>query len=489
MALTTPALTTPGIGSGLDINGIVQKLMQVESRPLDLLKQRETGLNTKLSAYGQVKSQLDSLSGAAANLSNASAWSLYSASLDDAKVAGATVTPGTTPGDYSIEVTQLARAQTLASGAYAASTTVVGTGALSIEIGTFATGTFTPNSGTSPVAVKISATSNTLAGVRDAINAAGAGVRATIVQDATGARLAISSNSTGLTNSLRITATDDDGNNTNSAGLSALAFDPAAGVASGKNLSQTQPALDATLKVDGLSVTSAGNTVTGAIDGITLNLTATNIGTATTLHVAYDRSAILKMAQDVVSGFNAASGLLAMLTKADPKGKATGPLQGDRAAVSILTSLRGLVGQKLEGSSSPYTQLSQVGIEMQRDGTLKLNAAKFNSAIDGGLGNVIALFSAAGTADNGATHGLALRMKDMLGTALASDGGISARSSGLQSSIKANTHQQDVVNARLLKIQENLLKQYQALDTNIARMSSIEQSLSQQLAQFTSSTK
>jgi len=481
------AISSTGLGSGLNVESIITQLMTLEKRPLDILKQKDQVDQARLSAFGQVKSQFDNLKATAASVATASSWQAVSATLGNTAVASAIAVAGATPGTYAIEVTNLAQAHTLASAAYAASTTVVGTGTLNIDIGTYSAGVFTPNAGTTTKTAAITVSNNTLAGVRDAINAANAGVTASIVTDASGARLAVTSNATGATNSVRMTVTNDgDANDTDTSGLSALAFNPAAAINNGKNLTSAQAALDANLKISGITIASASNTLTGALDGVTLTLTGTNAGAPTTLTIANNRTALTQMAQQFVTNYNNTVKTLSDLTKADPNGKATGILQADATARSLKSSLQGLLHQPVTGITTPYTTLSDVGITAQKDGTLTLDSAKFTAALDSGIDKVAALFTTTGSSTDPKTQGIALRVSNTIGNALSSI--VDSRSLGIQTSLKSRSKSEIALNNRLALVEQRLRNQYLALDKQMNQLNGLQQALTQMLTQLSANS-
>ncbi len=209
-------ISSPGIGSNLDVNSIVSQLMAVERHPLSVLTTKETAFKAQLSAYGTVKSALASFQSALTSLTSGGNLGANTATAGDPSVLSATASSSAMAGSFNVEVTQLARQQKLASGQFANTTDVVGSGTITIQFGTFdATGnTFSPNAAKATKTISISPSNNTLGGIRDAINNAGAGVAASIVNDGTGNRLVITSTDSGQANSLRITTADDDGNNT-----------------------------------------------------------------------------------------------------------------------------------------------------------------------------------------------------------------------------------------------------------------------------------
>ncbi len=400
-----PALSAPGIGSGLDVNSIVRQLMAAERQPLNALAVREQTFNQRLSAFGQMRSALASFQTALQGLSSGSKFQALSATSSDTKVLSATASGKATAASYQIEVQQLAQQQKLASAGYATTDAVIGSGTLTIQFGTYdsVANSFTANAGKATKSIVIDPANNTLAGIRDAINAANAGVTATVVNDgsAAGNRLVVTSTDSGAANSLKIGVTDDDGTPLNASGLSALAYDPTAVAGSGKNLGQVAAARDALLKIDGIAVAQSSNTLKNAIDGVTLNLAQTNIvGQTLTLTVSRDTKSITDSVQAFVDGYNGAAGTLKKLTAFNGVGAQNGVLQGDSTARGIQVQMRNLLGTSI-GSGGALTTLSQIGVSFGSDGTLSLDSAKLNTAIDTNFDGIAALFAkAAKTTDS-----------------------------------------------------------------------------------------
>jgi flagellar hook-associated protein 2 len=392
-------VSAPGIGSGLDVNGIVGQLMAAERQPLAALSRQEQAYNQKLSAFGQVRSALASFQTALAGLGDGSKFQALSAASSDPQVLSASASGKAIPASYQIEVTQLAQQQKLASGGYATTDEVVGSGTLTIQFGTYNSGTnsFTANADKATQSIAIDPANNTLAGIRDAINAANAGVTATIVNDgsAAGNRLVLTSVESGAANSLKISVADADANNTDGSGLSALAYDPTAAAGSGKNLVQKAGALDAQLTIDGIAVAQATNTVKDAIDGVTLNLAQTNVGEKLTLTVARDTKAVTAAVDAFVKAYNSASGTLKNLTAFNGAGAQNGVLLGDATARAIQMQMRSLLNTSVD-SGGALTTLSQIGVSFGSDGTLSLDSAKLNRAIDTQFDGIAALFAKAG---------------------------------------------------------------------------------------------
>jgi flagellar hook-associated protein 2 len=198
--ISGPTLSSAGIGSGLDVNGIVNALVNVERQPIQQLQTQAGTLSTKLSSFGKLQSYVSAVRDAARALTDASTWSQTVGSSSDPAV-GVTTDASTLAGNHRIEVQSVAAAQSLATATtFADAGSTLGQGTLHIELGTWSGSAFAPKSGAAAVDVTIGAGEDTLEGVRDKINAAGAGVVASILTDSSGARLVMPRRNTGPAN-------------------------------------------------------------------------------------------------------------------------------------------------------------------------------------------------------------------------------------------------------------------------------------------------
>lgn len=401
---STSTISSPGVGSGLDVNSIVAKLMTAEQGPLNNVTQQKTDYQTQISAYGTLKSSLSAFQTAVSALSNASQFTAQSATSGDSSVYTATADGTATLGNYAVEVSQLAQQQKLVLPGFSTTAATIGTGTLSISFGTYDSvgNTFTQNSAKATKSITIDSSNNTLAGIRDAINNAGAGVTATIVNDGTtnGNRLVITSTDSGTANSIKISATDADGNNLDNSGLSQLAYDPTAAAGAGKNMSELQAAKDAILNIDGIAVTKSSNTITDAISGVTLNLLKTNAGSTANLGITRNVSAIETSVSTFVKAYNDLNTTVRKLTSYDDTSKTGGPLLGDGTTNSIVSQVRNIITGAI-GSSGTLTTLSSIGVAFQRDGTLALDSTKLEDGINNHFSDIATLFTAgASTTDS-----------------------------------------------------------------------------------------
>jgi len=472
------SISSTGIGSGLDVESIVTQLMAIERRPVTLLQHAATDLKAQLSSFGQMQSYMSTFRDKANALTSASLWAQTVATASDATAVSVSTGSSAAAGNYSISVGKLAASQTVTSTPFTASTSIVGEGSLSIELGTWSgdpATAFAVKAGTSPVSITIGPTETSLASIRDKINAAGAGVSASIVNDASGARLSLRSTNSGLENGFRITATEtvDDGNP--ATGLSALGYN-------GEGLSPmslNQKALNAEAKINGIDIVSASNTLANVADGLTVKLLKTTTTSAVDVSVTQDTDAVKTAINSFVSAYNDLNSYIRNQTKYNADTKDAGTLQGDRTAVGLQNQLRTILRDS-STASALYSRFSDVGIAIQKDGSLQVTSAKLTDA----LGNLADLRKVlASTDDSTATsNGMVQRFKLFADQVLGIDGALQTRTDGLNLSVKLNSQRQDALNSRMDATEKRLRAQYQTLDANMAKLSQLSGYVNQQLA-------
>ncbi len=416
-------MATVSSTSAIDVNSIVSSLMSVEKQPLSLITNQKTAYEAKLTAYGTLKSALSTFQTSVTALSSASKFNAQSATSATPSIYTATANGSATIGNYAITVDQLAKSQKIALDGVANTTDVIGTGTLTIAFGSYkpevvspaTPASFTANPDKASFNVVINSSNNTLAGVRDAINAANGGVTATIVNDGTANRLVITSKDTGEVNSLKITVADSDGDNTDNTGLSRLAYDPLATAGSGKNMSQLQAPLNALLNIDGIDVVKASNTVTDAIEGITLNLLGTSNNEPVNLAVASDQAKIKESVTAFVDAYNKVMDTLKTLTKYDETGKSSGKLLGDATARNVTAQLKSVISKTVD-TGGTITSLTDIGVGFQRDGKLALDSTKLTDAVTNHFDDIAALFSTSARSSDAQVSYLGSTSKTQTGT-------------------------------------------------------------------------
>jgi flagellar hook-associated protein 2 len=485
MALTsaTATISSAGIGSGLDVNSIVTQLMAVERQPLTKLQAAGATLQTQVSAFGQMQSAIAALHDAAAPLFAADSFAATSSSSSDPNGVSAATTTKAVPGTYSVSVTALSASQAVVSpsGQYSASTDVVGSGSLTITLGSWSAGNtvFTPKGGATAITIPIGATENTLAGIRDKFNAANAGVSASLVTDATGTRIAFSSSKSGLDNAFRVTVVDDDAGNTDALGLSRLAYEPAA-----KQMTLAQAAANTEATINGIAVSAAGNSLVDVVDGMTFSLAKVTTAPVT-VNVTRNTDAIKNQVARFVTAYNQLNKFLSDATKYDPATKQAALLQGDGTTVGIQNQLRSLLAQS-SGASVAFGTLSSIGVQLQKDGSLKLDDAKFNTALTNlpELTKALSNVDATVPANNGFAKKFALWTDQLLSVA----GSVPGKTKALQARIASNQKDQDRLADRLESVEKRMRAQYSALDSTMASANALSKYVTQQIATWNKNT-
>ena len=282
---------------GLDVPSLVSQLMAVERQPIDKINTRVASYQTKISSFGTISGLVSGFQTALQSLKNSSLG--FSATPSDTSIFSASAGSTAAVGTYALNVTKLAQAQSLVAVGQASSTAAIGSGnatVVTFDFGTTNGAVFTSN-GSGTKSITIDGTNNTLQGISDAINAAQMGVSATIVNDGSGTpyRLALTSTNSGVSNSIKVTT---DAADATVAGF--LTHDPAGA----QNLTQTVAAQDANFTVNGIALSNASNTITDAIQGVSLTLTKLTT-TPATLTVTRDTSAVSTAVSGFIDAYNA----------------------------------------------------------------------------------------------------------------------------------------------------------------------------------------
>ena len=460
-------ISSPGIGSGMDITGIVTKLSDLERQPLVQLKKQAGSLQSRLSVYGQVKSQMASLQDAAAKLSSSNAWSQTKVNSANNAAVTATATGNSMPMKLDIEVVKLAKGQ-VSSFATVAVDQTLSNGSLEIQQGSWASGVFSPNGGV-PTIINIEDGQNSVSQIAAKINSSGSNVQAYVVQDATGERLVLRSMNTGKDQGFNVKL--------NSAITSP---DPSIVAPTSVPLSFVSPAgdqfaQDAQFKLDGIEFTSATNTVTQALPGLSLQLQQVST-TPVQISVEYDQESVKKNIQTFLDTYNTLNSTLSNAMKYSTETKTSAALQGDSTAVGVQSALRSLFRTEISGWK--YQRVSDIGITLQSDGSMGLDAKKLESAM-ANTSDLKALFVNSTGLES---LGLAKKVETFIKSALNTEGRVAVRTDALQSAISRNLQDQQRVNDRADRAQARLTKVYNSMDSKVGSLNALNSYVSQQLA-------
>ena len=443
-------ISSTGIGSGLDIDSLVSKLVAAErSSGQTRIDNKKGKLTEQFSAMAQLMGGMSAFQSSLNSLVSAGSFTSRKVSVSDEKAFTAKAGSSAAAGSYDVQVEQLAKAAQLGSDAFGSASTQVGTGTLTISVGA------------SSFSIEVGAGGNSLANIRDAINksANNTGVQASLLTDVEGTHLVLTSMKTGADRALTVTASGGDG-----------------GLEKFENMEVRSEAQDAIVFVSGYEIHSGSNTVSNAIEGVTLTLKAPTVeGSTVLLGVDRDDAAIQDAAKKFVDSYNSLAGTMKSLSRYDASTEAAGALLGDAMLRNVDSQVRKLISSPVAGVNGNYTTLASLGITTQADGTLKLDTVRFNAALAANPGAVSDIF----TSDNG----VAVKLANFMGSKTSATGELTVRSSNITDTLVDLKDQQDALNARMKVIEQRYFKQFNALDTMLAQMNTTATSLDSWLKQ------
>lgn len=436
------AISATGIGSGIDVKGLVEQLVSAERQPVaNRLTTREARANSQLSALGQLKGALAALRDAVGGVSDLEALRKRAVTVAPQDILTATATTRAATGSIEVEVLALATSQRLASPAFASADSVVGTGTLTITAGGV------------PLQIAIDESKGTLAGIRDAINGApgNTGVRASIVNADGGSYLVLSATATGTAGAITVDAVEP------GSGLEVLEFGPG----TTGSMTEQQAAGDARARLDGLTVTASTNVLTDAVDGLRIDLRKAEPGTIVRVDVADDVIALKQAIKGFVDAYNGVVDTVGRLTAYNRDNGSAGPLLGDGPTRNVLAALRSTLAGK---SGSAAGTLVDVGIRSDVSGRLGIDVARLDRAIDGDVEGLRQLFAAEGS-------GLADRLTPVLAGAL-DTGGITSREDRIKDQLRSITAGRQQLDLRMDQVRRRLERQFNSLDQLVQQLNS-----------------
>lgn len=464
-----------GIGSGIDIDSIVKSMVAAERAPKETqLANLEKKTTTQITAIGALKSAISEFQTALGGLNKPELFQARSATSSKSDQVAVTASTKAGAGSYQVEVKSLAASSKVALQPFPNTAEAPAT---------FGGGTLTFKVGDKSLEVTVDEGNNTLAGIRDAINAGGKdmGLTATIVTDDAGARLVLSSTRTGAGEDITVEG------KTANAGLGGLSLeklnfdgtivepdpsDEAAMKAYREGPMTLSKAESAQISVDGLLITSKTNKIEGAIEGVTLDLKAkTAANEPLTINVAEDKAGVKKQVQSFVDAYNKLIGVINAQTKVtsvgDGKTPVTGALVGDATARTLLGTIRNeLVNVQGDGA---LRALSDIGITTQKDGTLGIDSAKLDKAMADNFTDLPGLFTG--------EKGLASRLDAKLKPYTETGGILEQRNKVMTETISGIDKQREDLNRRVTSLQERLFKQFNAMDLLVGQLANTSSSL------------
>jgi flagellar hook-associated protein 2 len=441
-----------GIMSGLNTEEIISKLMAIERRPVDLLNSKKATLEKQKTAWEEIKTKLTDLHNKLLDLKLISTYTGKVATSSNESVVTATASSTATPAVYSITVTQLAQAHSVASDRFDST---------SAELGF--SGTFTVEG----VAVTVE-TTDSLNSIRDKINTANAGVTASVIDN----RLVITSNTTGAASTIDFV---DDATTKVLQSLGILDT-------TGAIKNQLVEARDAAFTVNNLNITRSTNTISDVISGVTLTLKGTS-ATAVTLEVKNDTQTAVNKIKAFVDSYNALMEDIATKLAYDAETKTAGVLQGDRALTDLENQLRRKVSEIISTADPTLNALNLIGITTSgKEATLTVDETKLTAALDASPEKVALLFGASSTNGN---DGVATRMDATVTLWTKSGTGfLTAKTDSLTDRIEDIEEQVKKMEDRLSIREANLWRQFIALEEALTVMSAQSNWLAMQLGQM-----
>ncbi len=437
------SIASLGVGSGLDLNGLLDQLEAAERQKLTPITNQAASYQAKISAFGTLESALAKFQDAAETLGEEDSFRSVATSQTGESI---TFTTGTDValGSFDINVTQRARAYSIATQGVADKDADLGAGSVSIDLA----------NGES-LEVTLSADKSSLKDLRDAINDQNKGVQASIVNDGSGTpyRLVMTSAKTGTEEA-----------------ISGVSFSGGLGSALSLDGASEVTARNAEFTINGIAMQSQSNKVEDAIQGVTLNLVEEG---ESSLDITRDTDAIKKAVNDFVSAFNNLKESIGSLTRFDSETGVSGELIGNSTVRRIESELRGVLSAGVD--EGEYRVLADLGVSLQRDGTLKVNDEDLNEAISNNLEGVSRFFVGRDE-DDGMIGKLDSALEDML----EDDGMIDRVTEGFQTSIDSLSKRYDRMEQSIAATVERYRTQFQKLDSMVAQMNATSSYLTQQ---------
>lgn len=443
----TGLLSSLGLGTGLDVNAIITALVNAqEAGPQAQITNQANQDNNKIAGLTALQTALSGVQSALNELTSSTTYSTFNATLSTTALGTVSTLPDAAPGTYNLNVTQLATAQKSASAAQPALATV-GTGTLNITVAG------------KTMNVAVGAT-DTLSAIATSINngSDNPGVTATIVAGVNGNQLVLTSKSTGTANAFSVSA-----DSTSSSGVTTLA--------SSLN-TPTTAATDAKLTIDGISIDSPTNSVSGALTGVTLNLATTGTSQLT---VAQSTTPISTAVNDFVSAYNTYANTVSQLQSYNSTTKVAGVLLGDATLSAVQSQIASVLGSKVSASS--IGSLASLGITRNGDGTLALNATTLANTLSSNPSSVQQLFTG--------TNGIATRLSTLVSGFNSSSGALQSRIGNLNKDLTGLSSQQTALNARMAVYQQQLVKQYTSLSSLMSSLNNTSSYLTQAMNALT----
>lgn len=472
------AISSVGIGSGLDVESIVTKMVELERRPIKTLEAKAEFIDAKISVQGQIKSMVSDLHAALFDLTLEGTWKTAKATTSGSSVS-ASISGPAAAGNYNIEVTSLAQSQTVVSSKLGAEDKL-GAGKLVFSIGY---PTAKPQT-----AIELDG-SETLEQAAKKINDANVGVQASVIKDAEGKQqLVLTAKNTGLDGKFSMQVEDAAaGSRLDAWGNYTPGNAPEA--VNGEGFFLAQEAKNAKMTLNGVKLESSTNTFGGVLNGVSLSVTGEG---KSLLSVTQDTEAIKGKIQKFVDAYNSLNELLTASTKYTEDTKTAGVFQGDSSIVSMQNAFRMLTQNVASQAQGAFKRLADIGISIANpttakvSGELVVDASKLNTALND-LESMQGLFATKSSNASSDGVGIAVAFRNFTSGLLDLEGALKTKEDSLSKELKRNGEEQEKVEKRASAAEARLRAQYTALDVKMASLSSLSSYVEQMVASWNKS--
>ncbi|MCG5501473.1 flagellar filament capping protein FliD [Ectothiorhodospira lacustris] len=469
-------ISAMGVGSGIDIRGLVDQLVAAERKPREMQIQRsETRIKEQMSGLGRLKSALATFGDAASKLNQASTFRQINTRVTNEGVVSATGTSTAPQGNYDVNVINLAQAQRMVTRSdmfsgvtdFSASGTALGSGEM----------IFSFDGGGSETISIANGSPSSLNDWAAAINSQSSRLTASVVDDGSGPRMILTSAQTGEANAVTGIAVNNAGG-----GLIENFAADMSGVAQTETnggFTLLRQAQDARVEIDGMAVTRSTNEITNAIDGVTLTLSS--VGESRVI-VDEKQGAARTAVEDFVKAYNTLLEEFSRLGAFDKDSNTAGLLNGDATLRSAQTQLYRIIGDPVGPTDSPVRILADMGIGTEKDGTLKIDETRLTQRLSEDREALVSFF----TDDE---HGLAKRLGDFVNNFTGNDSPINSRNDSLQKQLKGIEDQRERMDYSMERLEARLISQFSAMDAMVAQMNQTSDFLSNQMSLMQANTR
>jgi flagellar hook-associated protein 2 len=470
------SITSVGVGSGIDLENLIKNIINAERAPVEKrLDLQQTLTKAEISAMGSLRLTMGAFKGTLSDLKDSNFFSTRSATSGNSQLFTATAGTNADLANYNIQVFEQAQANKIASNTdFSDPSATVGSGTLTVGL-----------EGGLSFDITVAAT-DTIAEIRDAINAApnNVGITASLItvdagqgDGSTISKFVFTSNNSGASGQINISVDDDDLGDTDGSGLSQFFYDGSLPLDAGNQFSQVDAAQDARISVDGFTVYSSSNTFDDVIDDVSITILqgAKDIldPPSGALNISVDTAKVTAAVELFVASYNELIIVFNRLTNYDPVSDTSGLLGSDAGVNALEQGIRGVLGNVVEGAATDLSILAFIGISTNSNGTISLDSDKLADTVSNRLDDLGTLFSS--------EEGVATQMDSLLKEYLQSGGVFDNRNTRLEGTLNSIQDQRDDLNLRLNVIEKRFRSQFAALDLLVSQLNSTGNFLSQQL--------